>query len=107
VQYFVFYPFRYVYKACSKKTEHLLQRLYSSFYSILSTVSFQVVPSTGDTPFPFLPLLECFLERPFYDGVQMSYCIFLNLLYGLVTMCFQGGLGLGNRKKSAGAKSRE
>ena len=50
------------------------------FYNILSTVLFKVVPSTGDTPFPtFLPLLECFLERTFCDGVQFSYSIFLNL----------------------------
>ena len=54
-----------------------------SFYSILSTAPFKIVPSTGETPFPtFLPLLECFLECTFCDGVQFSYCIFLNLLYG-------------------------
>jgi hypothetical protein len=51
------------------------------FYNILSNVPFKVVPSTGDTPFPtFLPLLEFFLERTFYDGAQFSYRIFLNLL---------------------------
>jgi hypothetical protein len=50
------------------------------FYNILSTVRFKVVPSTGDTPFQtFPPLLECFLERTFCDGVQFSYRIFLNL----------------------------
>ena len=50
------------------------------FYNILSTVPFKVVPSTGDTPFPtFLPLLECFLERTFFDDAQFSYRIFLNL----------------------------
>jgi len=32
-----------------KKTELLLQRLYCSFYSVLSTVPFKVVPSTGYT----------------------------------------------------------
>jgi hypothetical protein len=50
------------------------------FYNILSAVPFTVVPSTGNAPFPtFLPLLECFLERTFYDGAQFSYRIFLNL----------------------------
>jgi hypothetical protein len=50
------------------------------FYYILSTVPFKVVPSTGDTPLPtFLPLLECFLERTFCEGVQFSYHIFPNL----------------------------
>jgi hypothetical protein len=50
------------------------------FYNVLSTVPFKVALSTGDTPFPtFLPLLECFLERTFCDGVQFSYRIFLNL----------------------------
>jgi len=62
----------------------------SSFYSILRTVPFRVVLSTGDTPFPtFLPLLEYFLERTFYDGAQFSCRIFLNLLYGLETTSFQ------------------
>ena len=52
----------------------------TSFYIILSTVPFKVVPSTDDTPLPtFLPLLECFLERTFCDGSQFSYRIFLNL----------------------------
>jgi hypothetical protein len=50
------------------------------FYNILSTVPFKVAPSTGDTPFPpFLPLLECFLERTFCHGAQFPYRIFLNL----------------------------
>jgi hypothetical protein len=54
--------------------------LKTSFYNILSTVPFKVVPSTGDTPFStFLPLLECFPERTFCDGAQFSYRIFLNL----------------------------
>ena len=44
-------------------------------YNILSTVPFQVVPSTGDTPFQtFLPLLE----RSLCDGAQFSYRILLN-----------------------------
>jgi hypothetical protein len=65
-----------------KKPELLLSRLYRSFYSILSTVPFMVVPSTGNTTFPtFLPLLEWFLERTFCDGAQLSYRIFLNLLF--------------------------
>ena len=52
----------------------------NTFFYILSTVPFKVVPSTGDTPFPtFLPLLERFLERTFCDGAQFSYRIFLNL----------------------------
>jgi len=46
---------------------------FCSFYSILSTVPFKVVPSTGDALFPtFLPLLDCFLERTFRDGAQFS-----------------------------------
>ena len=52
----------------------------TSFYNILSTVPFKVVPSTGDTPFPtFLPLLKCLLERTFFDDAQFPYRIFLNL----------------------------
>jgi hypothetical protein len=51
-------------------------------YNILSTVSFKIVPSTGDKPFPtFLPLLESFLERTFCDDAQFTYRIFLNLLF--------------------------
>jgi hypothetical protein len=43
-----------------------------------------------------------------FGGAQFSYYIFLNLLYGLEkTSCFKVGLSLGNRKKSAGAKSGE
>ena len=45
-------------RRCSKKDRTFAVKTYS-FYSILSTVPFKVVPSTGDTPFPFLPLLEC------------------------------------------------
>jgi hypothetical protein len=49
------------------------------FYNILSTVPFNVVPSTGDTPFPTVhPLFECFVERTFCDGAQFFYRIFLN-----------------------------
>jgi len=67
-----------IYKACSKKDRTFATK--TSFYNILSTVPFKVVPSTGDTSFPtFLPLLECFLERTFCDGAQFSYRIFLNL----------------------------
>jgi hypothetical protein len=62
-------------KACSKKRLNLCY--YCSFYSILSTAPFKLVPSTGDTLFPFLPLLECFLEPTFCDRAQFSYCIFL------------------------------
>ena len=66
------------YKACSKKDWTFAKK--TSFYNILSTAPFKVVPSTGDTLFPtFLPLLECILERTFYDGAQFSYRIFLNL----------------------------
>jgi hypothetical protein len=66
------------YKACSKKDRTFAIK--TLFYNILSTVPFKVVPSTGDSPFPtFIPLLECFLERTFYDGAQFSYHIFLNL----------------------------
>jgi hypothetical protein len=58
-------------RACTIKT---------LFCNILSTVTFKVVPCTGDTPFPtFRPLLEWFLERTFCDGAQFSYRIFLNL----------------------------
>jgi hypothetical protein len=66
------------YKVCSKEDRTFAIK--TLFYNILSTVSFKVVPSTGDTPFPtFLPLLECFLERTFCDGVRFSYRIFLDL----------------------------
>jgi hypothetical protein len=67
-----------VYKACSKKDRTFAIK--TLFYNILSTLSFKVVPSAGDTPSPtFLPLLECFLESTFCDGAQFSYRIFLNL----------------------------
>ena len=80
-----------------KKTKLLLQRLYCSFYSILSTVPFKVVPSTGDTPLPmFLP---CSLEHTFCDDAQFSYRIFLNLLYGLETTSFQSGFKSGKQEK--------
>jgi hypothetical protein len=66
------------YKACSKKDRTF--SIKTSFYNILSNVPFQVVPSTGNTPFPkFIPLLECFVERTLCDGAQFSYRIFLNL----------------------------
>ena len=80
---YCFFPFCFhldllAYKVCSKKDRTFAIK--TLFYNILSTVPFQVVPSTGDTPFPtFLPLLECFLERTFCDGAQFSYRIFLNL----------------------------
>jgi len=80
-----------------KKTEFLL---YCSFYSILNTVPFKLVHFTGDTPFPtFFPLLECFLESTYCDGAQFSYCIFLNLLYGLETTSFQSGFKFGKQEK--------
>jgi hypothetical protein len=67
-----------MYKVCSKKDRTFAIK--TSFYNILTTVPFKVVPSTGDTPFPtFLPLLERFLERTLCDGTQFSYRIFLNL----------------------------
>ena len=70
-----------------------------SFYSILSTVPFKLVSSTGDTPFPtFLPLLECFLERSFCDGAEFSNRIFPNLLYGLETTSFQSGFKFGKQE---------
>jgi hypothetical protein len=64
-------------KACSKKDRTFAIK---TLFYILSTVPFKVFPSIGNTPSPtFLPLLECFLERTFCDGVQFSYRIFLNL----------------------------
>ena len=87
---------------CSKKDRTLAIKTYYPFYSILSTVPFKVVPSTGDIPFPtFLPLLKCFLKRTFRDGAQFSYRIFLIILYGLETASFQSGF------KFAGAKAGE
>jgi hypothetical protein len=66
-----------LYKTCSKKDRTFAIK--TSFYNILRTFPFKVVPSTGDTPFPFLPLLECSLERTFCDGAHFSYLIFLTL----------------------------
>jgi hypothetical protein len=44
-------------KACSTK-KYRTFAIKTSFYNILSTVPFKLVPTTGDTPFPtFLPLL--------------------------------------------------
>jgi len=45
-------------------------------------------------------MLECFLERTFYDGAQLSYRFFLNPLYGLETTSFQSGFKFGKQKKS-------
>jgi len=60
---------------------------------------FKVLPCTGNTLFPtFLPMLECFLERTFCDGVQFSYHIFPNLLYVLETP-FQSGFKFGKQEK--------
>jgi hypothetical protein len=72
------YSLHIIYKAFSKKDRTFAIK--TLFYSILSSVHFKAVPSTGDTPSPtFLPLLKCFLERTFCDGAQFSYRIFLNL----------------------------
>jgi hypothetical protein len=61
-----------MYKACSKKDRTFAIK--TSLYNILSTVPFKVIPFTGGTPFrTFLPLLECFLERTFCDGAQLSH----------------------------------
>ena len=76
--YIYIYIYIYTHKACSKKDRTFAIK--PTFYNILGTGPFKVVPSTGDTPLPtFLPLLECFLERIFCDGAQFSYRIFLNL----------------------------
>jgi len=73
IQYAFSYVTKIIYKACSKKDQ--TSAIKALFYNILSTV-----PSTGGTLFPtFLPLLECFLERTFCNGVQFSYSIFPNL----------------------------
>jgi hypothetical protein len=80
--------------------EHRSFAIKTLFYNILRTVSFNIVPSTGDTPFPtFLTLLECFLDRIFRHGAQFSYRIFLNLLYGLETTIFQSGFKFGKQGK--------
>jgi len=80
-----------------KKRPNLCYRLHCS---ILSTVPFKAVPSTDNTPFPtFLPLLECFLEYTNCDGEQFSYCVFLNLLYGLETASFQSVFKFGKQEK--------
>ena len=91
-----------------KKTEFLLYRLYCSFYSILSTVPFKAVPTTGDTPFPtFLPLLKCFLEHTFYNGHSSLIKFFWISSMVLNQRPLKVVLSLGNRIKSAGAKSRD
>jgi hypothetical protein len=57
------------------------------------------------TPFPtFLPLLEYFLEHPFCDGAHSL--IAFSWISSVVWQChFKVVLNLGNRKRSAGAKS--
>jgi len=85
-----------------KKRPNFWYKDYCSFYSILSTVPFKVVPSTGDTPSPFLPLLECFRERTFCDGAQFSYCNVLNLLYGVEMTSFQIGVKFAKQEKVLG-----
>jgi len=47
----------------------------------------------------FLPLLECFLEHTFCDGMHFSYHIFQNLLYGLEMTSFQSGFKFGKQEK--------
>jgi hypothetical protein len=89
-----------LYKACSKRDGTFAIKTLLLIYSILSTVPFKVVPSTGDTPFStFLPLLECFLELTFCDGAQFSYHIFLNLSYGLEMMSFPSGFKFGKQEE--------
>jgi hypothetical protein len=53
-----------------------------------------------------LPLLECFLERTFCDGAQLSYHISLNLHYGLETKSFQSGFKFGKQEKVCWGKAR-
>ena len=92
------------YKTCSKKERTFA---INTLLLILSTVPYKVVPTTGDTPFPFLPLLECFLECTLCDGAQFSYRIFLILLYGLETTSFQSGFKFGKQEKVCGGLSPE
>jgi hypothetical protein len=77
------------YKLCSKKDRTFAIKTLLLILEHCKPIPFKVVPSTGDTQFPtFLLLLECFLEHIFCDGMQCSYCIFLNLFYGLKMTSF-------------------
>lgn len=56
---------------------------------------------TGDTPFPqIISLLECFPECTFYDWLQFSNHIFLNLFFGLETRSFQSNFKSEKDEKS-------
>ena len=91
-----------------KKQVNFCYKHFTTHFTTFKHCPLKVVPSTDDRPFTtFLLLLECFLECTFCDGMQFYYHIFLNLLYGLETTSFQVVLSVGNRKKSAGAKSGE
>ena len=88
-----------------KKTELLLQRLYCSFYSFLSTLSFKVVPSTGDKPFS--TFFHCWNAswNALSVMVRSSLIAFSFISMVWKTRPFKVVLFLGNGKKSSGAKS--
>ena len=89
-----------IYKACSKNDRTFAIKTLLAVLQHFKHCPLQVVPSTGDTPFPtFLPLLECFLEHTFCDGEQSSYRIFLNFLYGLEKTSFQSGFKFWKQEK--------
>jgi hypothetical protein len=62
-------------------------------------VPFKVVPSTGVTPFPHL--FHCYYAswNTLSEMMHNFYHIFLNLLYALERMSFQGGFKFGKKEK--------
>ena len=59
------------------------------YLQLIKLVSFEVLPSTLDTPRPFFfPVLERVLERVLRDGAKVPYRIFFYLLYRLKSATF-------------------
>ena len=100
--------YEFVYYACSKKDQTFAIKTLLLIYSILSTVPFKVVPSTGNTPFPMF--FDCWNASWNALSVMVrSSLIAFSWISSMVWKRhpFKVVLSLENRKKSAGAKSRE
>ena len=92
-----YYP---MYKACSKKDRTFAIKTVFFILQHFKHCSFQSSPLYWRYTVPaLLPLLECFLESTFCDGMQFCYCIFLNIVYGLEMTSFQSGFKFGKQEK--------
>jgi hypothetical protein len=95
------------YKVCSKSSRTLIIK-HIFHLRVNYTYHPQSTPPTTNTPLPtFLPILEAVPERLFQYRLQVPRGVFFYPLHGVKSSSFQGGFQLGNRKKSAGARSSE